>query len=234
MLDGEPALPPWKRLLDLTCCVLTLPFIGLAGLLVAAWVSLSSPGPWLYTQERVGLKGRRFRLYKFRTMRVDADAAPHRDHFAALLRGNRPMTKLDSDRDPRLIRGGWLLRASGLDELPQILNVLRGEMSLVGPRPCIPYEYDHYSPWHRRRLDALPGLTGLWQVSGKNRTTFDEMVRLDVAYSQTKSFRLDLYIIAKTVPALWTQITQTRDVRGARNSLPLGSGRKTSAPTFPV
>jgi lipopolysaccharide/colanic/teichoic acid biosynthesis glycosyltransferase len=124
------------------------------------------------------------------------------------------MTKLDS-RDSRLIPGGWLIRALGLDELPQILNVLKGDMSIVGPRPCLPYEFDNYSPRHRERFNAVPGLTGLWQVSGKNRTTFEEMIRLDIAYSNETSLWLDLRIILMTVPALFLQVGDTRKDRQA-------------------
>ena len=123
------------------------------------------------------------------------------------------MTKMDMNGDARLIPLGWLLRATGLDELPQIVNVLYGEMSLVGPRPCVPYEYAKYLPWQRARCNALPGLTGLWQVSGKNRTTFDEMIRLDIRYSENLSWQQDLKIIAKTVPALLFQLRHSRRVR---------------------
>jgi lipopolysaccharide/colanic/teichoic acid biosynthesis glycosyltransferase len=118
------------------------------------------------------------------------------------------MTKMDNFGDPRLIPLGFLLRASGLDELPQLINVLRGEMSLVGPRPCLPYEFDVYLPWQKQRLDTLPGLTGLWQVSGKNKTTFSEMVRLDISYARNSSFWLDVRIIAGTVSALVTQVRE--------------------------
>ena len=117
--------------------------------------------------------------------------------------------------DSRLIPGGWLIRASGLDELPQIINVLRGEMSLIGPRPCVPYEYEKYLPWQRERFNAVPGLSGLWQVSGKNRTTFEEMIRLDILYSRTVSFWLDLKIVFLTIPALLVQISDT--VRGKKS-----------------
>jgi lipopolysaccharide/colanic/teichoic acid biosynthesis glycosyltransferase len=112
------------------------------------------------------------------------------------------------------------LRVTGLDELPQLLNVLRGEMSLVGPRPCIRYECEAYEPWHWRRFDTVPGLTGLWQVSGKNRTTFDQMVRLDIEYSQRLSLWLDLQILFKTVPALWGQYC---DLRLAKSQVPVRS-----------
>lgn len=203
-------LPAWKRAVDLTCCAIALPvlFVAAAGL----WVLLlcTSPGPLLFRQERIGLGGRRFVLYKFRTMHLGCDAGTHQAHVSELLRSNVPMRKLDGAGDKRLVPGAWLIRATGLDELPQVINVLLGDMSIVGPRPCIPYEYAEYSAWHRRRLDAAPGLTGLWQVSGKNRTTFDEMVRLDITYAETKSLWLDLSVIARTIPALLTQVREVR------------------------
>jgi lipopolysaccharide/colanic/teichoic acid biosynthesis glycosyltransferase len=121
--------------------------------------------------------------------------------------------KLDAHRDPRLVPLGAVLRATGLDELPQLLNVLRGEMSIVGPRPCIPYEYELYEAWQRERFNAVPGLTGLWQVSGKNRTTFNEMIRFDIEYSEGMSLWLDLKIVLKTLPALWVQCQDTRAKR---------------------
>jgi lipopolysaccharide/colanic/teichoic acid biosynthesis glycosyltransferase len=127
------------------------------------------------------------------------------------------MVKMDSRGDSRLIPGGWILRASGLDELPQVINVLRGEMSMVGPRPCLPYEYDRYLPWQRDRFAAVPGLTGLWQVSGKNRTTFEEMIRLDIEYARRQSWWLDLKIMLLTVPALLQQIGDTR--RGRKSAV---------------
>ena len=175
--------------------------------------TVASPGPILFRQERVGYKGRRFKLYKFRTMHGTAPTTSHQDHFSQLMRSNVPMQKLDARGDSRIIPGGALLRASGLDELPQIINVLRGDMSIVGPRPCIPYEYEKYSAWQRERTNTQPGLTGLWQVSGKNRTTFDEMIRLDIAYTQKRSFWLDAKIIAMTIPALCTQVIDTRKAR---------------------
>lgn len=140
-------------------------------------------------------------------MRVAAETASHEGHLKHLMRSNSAMTKLDSVGDPRLISGGRLLRACGLDELPQILNVLRGEMSLVGPRPCVPYEYEIYSSYERLRFATLPGLTGLWQVSGKNRTTFSEMIDLDIQYAENKSLGMDVKIILKTLPALMGQIS---------------------------
>jgi len=218
------AIPSWKRALDISLCLLALPVLGVVALFVAALTSLTSPGPIFFRQERVGFRGRRFKLYKFRTMHVSAETASHQNHFAELVRSNTPMQKLDARGDSRLIFGGWLLRASGLDELPQIINVLRGDMSLVGPRPCIPYEYEQYSKAQRERFNAAPGLTGLWQVSGKNRTTFEEMVQFDIEYSRTQSLALDLKIMTLTLPALLTQIS---DVRKAKRK-----ARTSSAPVF--
>ena len=119
---------------------------------------------------------------------------------------NAPMTKMDNRGDSRIIPFGKILRSSGLDELPQLINVLQGEMSLVGPRPCLPYEAQQYQDWQRERFNGVPGLTGLWQVSGKNRTTFTRMIELDVEYTRRKSLWLDLWIIAMTIPALLIQM----------------------------
>ena len=214
------AIPTWKRALDIGCCIAALPLLAVTSLIAAMITMATSPGPILFRQERVGYQGRRFSLLKFRTMHSSASIATHQAHFEQLMKENVPMQKLDSRRDSRLIPGGWLLRASGLDELPQILNVLRGDMSIVGPRPCIPYEYERYSARQRNRLESLPGLTGLWQVSGKNRTTFDEMIELDIRYSEKLSLHSDLRIIFKTVPTLCSQIIETRRARGRAANAP--------------
>jgi lipopolysaccharide/colanic/teichoic acid biosynthesis glycosyltransferase len=206
-------LPVWKRCIDLVCCLLALPFLALLSLVMAIVTRLVAPGPVFFRQERVGHRGGRFRIYKFRTMYVDADSQGHENYGRELIRTNAPMIKLDTRGDARLIPGSWLLRASGLDELPQIINVLRGEMTVVGPRPCLPAEYAEYQPRQRRRCEAVPGLTGLWQVSGKNRTTFEEMICLDIHYSETISCWLDLKIILATVPALVVQICEIRNGR---------------------
>ena len=198
-------LPVWKRALDLTLILVMSPGLLILGAGTALLVMCGSRGPVMFRQRRVGYKGRQFTCYKFRTMHVDADTGLHREHAGRLIKSEAPMTKLDARSDPRLIPLGAALRATGLDELPQLINVVRGEMSIVGPRPCIPYEYELYEPWHRRRFDAVPGLTGLWQVSGKNRTTFDQMIRLDIEYSERSSLWLDLKIILKTLPALLIQ-----------------------------
>src|SRR5688572_1919543 len=202
-------IPTWKRGIDVAFCLLALPMVGIAAMIIAV-IRLASPGPILFRQERVGLGGRRFKLYKFRTMHVSAEVASHQTHFAELVRSNTPMQKMDARGDSRLIPGGRWLRAAGIDELPQIINVLRGEMSLVGPRPCIPYEYEQYSAEQRGRCACVPGLTGLWQVSGKNRTTFEQMVQLDIAYARQLSPWLDLKIIIMTVPAVGRQIAEVR------------------------
>jgi exopolysaccharide production protein ExoY len=208
-------IPWWKRSIDLTCCLIALPFLCVIAAFMAFYLRLVSPGPVFFKQERVGYKGSRFMCFKFRTMQTGADTKNHKAYCDSLI-GSRapiPMVKLDSKGDSRVIPGAWILRATGVDELPQIINIFRREMSVVGPRPCIQYEYDKYEPAQRKRFDAVPGLTGLWQVSGKNRTTFDEMIDLDVRYSLTSSFALDLKIIVLTVPALITQVVDTRIAR---------------------
>ncbi|MBL9186654.1 MAG: sugar transferase [Opitutaceae bacterium] len=208
-------LPAWKRAIDIICCLAVLPFFALGALVVGVMSMLFSPGPIFFRQERIGYRGRRFMIFKFRTMHLSSDVKTHSAHFKELIRSGVPMQKLDGRGDRRLVPGGWLLRASGLDELPQIINVLRGEMSLVGPRPCIPYEFELYTAEQRRRFESVPGLTGLWQVSGKNRTTFNEMVRLDIEYGERRSLGLDLWIMLMTVPALVTQIIDTRRAKRA-------------------
>jgi lipopolysaccharide/colanic/teichoic acid biosynthesis glycosyltransferase len=207
--NSERRLPIWKRILDVTLILFLSPGWLLLGAIVAVLVKVSSPGPVFFGQRRVGYKGKEFICFKFRTMSVQAVDSPHRRHVQELIRSQNPMVKLDA-QDPRVAPLGRLLRVSGLDELPQLLNVLKGEMSLVGPRPCVPYECEEYQPWHWRRFEAVPGLTGLWQVSGKNRTTFDEMVTLDIDYSHRLSLWLDLQILMKTVPALWDQYSDLR------------------------
>lgn len=214
---GPTGLPLWKRGLDFALILLLSPAVLLIGGVVAVVIKLGSRGPVIFRQPRVGQGGREFMCYKFRTMQAGAETETHQRHTRQLIQSQAPMTKLDAGRDPRLVPFGTVLRATGLDELPQLLNVLRGEMSLVGPRPCLRYEYEVYSAAQRRRLDAVPGLTGLWQVNGKNRTTFEEMVRLDVEYSRSKSLWLDAAIILKTLPAL---ARQCWDIRAAQRREP--------------
>jgi lipopolysaccharide/colanic/teichoic acid biosynthesis glycosyltransferase len=177
---------------------------------VALWIKLVSPGPIFFRQERIGYRGRRFLIIKFRTMRVKVETLSHERHLEQLIQANRPMTKLDASGDTRIIRGGRVLRAMGLDELPQLFNVLRGDMSLVGPRPCTPYEFQCYKTWQRERVDAPPGLTGYWQVNGKNKTTFTEMIDMDIFYARNMSPWLDFAIMLKTPPAVVAQVLETR------------------------
>ncbi|HYJ47271.1 MAG TPA: sugar transferase, partial [Pyrinomonadaceae bacterium] len=198
-----------KRASDIIIASIALAILSPFWLIIALVIKLDSRGPVFYKQERVGMDGRIFLFYKFRTMRTDADDATHREYQqkyiagraeATLVEGERPAYKLVSDA--RITRAGRLLRRLSLDELPQLLNVLRGDMSIVGPRPPIPYEVEAYQLWHRKRLDMKPGLTGLWQVSGRNRLPFDEMVRLDLFYIENWSLLLDLKIILRTLPVM--------------------------------
>jgi lipopolysaccharide/colanic/teichoic acid biosynthesis glycosyltransferase len=195
-------IPTWKRVLDVTCVLMALPVLIPAGILIAVFIKIMSPGPAFFRQQRVGYFGRRFMCLKFRTMKVNADTSVHQAHLKELMTGNGPTRKLECSGDARLIRGGVLLRSLGVDELPQLINVLRGEMSLVGPRPCTPYEFELFSARHKRRCEAPPGLTGLWQVSGKNKTTFEEMMNLDLRYVERSSPWLDVKIILLTIPAI--------------------------------
>lgn len=194
-----------KRTFDLIFAALAITLLFPVWLLIALLIKLDSKGPVFYTQERVGMDGRLFLLYKFRTMKAGADPDLHREYQRAFIAGRaeanlgndtKPTYKLLSD--PRITRVGRVLRRISLDEVPQLLNVMSGDMSLVGPRPPIPYEVEAYELWHRKRLDMKPGLTGLWQVSGRNRLPFEEMVRLDLFYIENWSLLLDLKIILRT------------------------------------
>ena len=202
-------VPTWKRLLDITCVLLALPALVPLAVFIGISIKLYSSGPIMFSQARVGYRGTRFKCLKFRSMKINAHSSMHEKHLSQLINSDLPMTKMDSRGDPRIIPFGTMLRATGLDELPQIINVVRGEMSLVGPRPCLPYEHEKYLPRHKQRYDTLPGLTGLWQVSGKNKTTFEEMIEMDIWYATNKSFWLDLTIMLKTIPAIFGQIHET-------------------------
>ena len=203
-------VPGWKPALDIACILLGLPIWLPLMILLMLVTRFASPGPIFYRQKRVGLGGRHFLIWKFRTMKVSAETQTHERHLEELIRVDCPMTKLDAYGDPRLAPFGRFLRASGLDELPQIFNVLCGEMSLVGPRPCLPNEFAHYQPWQRERVNGLPGLTGYWQVNGKNKTTFNEMIAMDLFYLKNLSFLLDLKIIFKTCAVIAGQLFESR------------------------
>jgi exopolysaccharide biosynthesis polyprenyl glycosylphosphotransferase len=187
-----------KRALDVGLVLLTAPLTVPLSLGIAAIIRLGSPGPALFKQQRVGKNGKLFTCYKFRTMVRDAEA--RQAELAALNEVDGPIFKIR--RDPRVTLAGRWLRRSSLDELPQLWNVLCGEMSLVGPRPGLPGEVECYAPWHRRRLEVTPGLTGLWQVLGRSNTTFDEMVHLDIYYAENWSISMDMRILLKTIPAV--------------------------------
>jgi len=194
----------WKRGMDLAISLMLIVPTAPLMALIALFIKAVSPGPILLCQERVGHRGRIFRLYKFRTMHLGVDNSEHRKYMTCLIEGDMPMIKIDSGADPRLIPGARLLRKTCLDELPQLINVIKGEMSLIGPRPCLPYEAAAFLRWHHRRFDIMPGITGLWQVNGKNKTTFRQMILYDIEYGKKASFWLDLTILLKTVPALLT------------------------------
>ena len=213
-------VPRWKRILDIAFIVVTLPLLAPVAVLIALVIKVVSKGPVLFRQERIGFLGQPFICLKFRTMQVDAAPAVHQGYLESLIQSDEPMTKMDMMGDPRLIPLGSLLRSSGLDEIPQFVNVLRGEMSVVGPRPCTPYEYAKYTMPQKQRFNSLPGLTGLWQVSGKNKTTFEEMVNMDINYVKGKSLLWDFVIIARTGPAMFLQLVETmvRRKRGSKQS----------------
>ena len=209
MEPGTP-VPKWKRPLDITIVLATAPAWLPIYLIIGLWVKIVSTGPRLFRQERVGYGGRQFTIYKFRSMKVNAETRTHEAYVAKLMQTESPMQKMDDFGDPRIITGGRFLRATGLDELPQIFNVLRGDMSLVGPRPCTPKEFKYYRDSEKERFDALPGLTGYWQVNGKNRTTFAEMVSMDIKYVHEQSLGMDLGIMACTFPTLLSQFFELR------------------------
>jgi lipopolysaccharide/colanic/teichoic acid biosynthesis glycosyltransferase len=192
----------WKRPLDVAISaplvIALLPLIGLLGLLVR----LESRGPVFYRQERVGLGGRRFRILKLRTMHVNNDENAHRQAALRWFAGHTNGNGYKSLDDPRITRVGRVLRRLSLDELPQLLNVLWGDMSLVGPRPAIPYELEFYEPSYFQRQDVPPGITGLWQVSGRDRVSAARMMEIDLRYVRDVSLWLDLKILAKTGPAV--------------------------------
>jgi lipopolysaccharide/colanic/teichoic acid biosynthesis glycosyltransferase len=216
-----------RRLVDAGCRALDI--LGSAVLLIllapllaliAIAVRLDSSGPAVFRQRRIGRGCKPFTVNKFRSMHVDASHERHREFVLKLIKGEEPEQDLPAGHhagadgsaesspyykmiaDPRVTRMGRLLRRSSLDELPQLWNVLRGDMSLVGPRPPIPYEVDHYPPEWFERFAVKPGITGLWQVSGRSTVTLEEMVRLDVEYARRRTLRLNLLILARTVPAV--------------------------------
>lgn len=211
-----------KRMMDVTAAVISLVFLMPLLVIIGILIKLDSPGPILFVQERVGGKrvkvngrtewvAQTFPFFKFRTMRTDADSKLHEEYMKAYIAGDegkiaqqngKSSTSYKLTGDPRVTRIGKFLRSTSLDELPQLWNVIRGDMSLVGPRPPIPYEVEMYKKEHFRRFEALAGITGLWQVSGRCETTFEEMIELDVKYIETASIFQDIKILLMTVPAI--------------------------------
>jgi lipopolysaccharide/colanic/teichoic acid biosynthesis glycosyltransferase len=198
-----------KRGLDIIGSLMLLAAVFPLLVLIAVLVKLTSRGPILFRQMRIGQAMKPFTIVKFRTMRVGADHKLHHDFTSSFITASGQVDEAGQNgffkltRDPRITPVGRILRKTSVDELPQLWNVLRGDMSLVGPRPPIAYELKQYKPWHRRRvLEAKPGITGLWQVSGRSRTTFDDMVRLDLRYARTCSLWTDIKILVATPTAV--------------------------------
>ncbi len=199
-----------KRASDLLISLFALTITAPVLLVISILIKLDSRGAILFRQERVGMDGRKFLCYKFRTMKADADEEIHREAYRQNIEGGAQANAGNDEKpvfgkvkdDPRITKIGRFFRRTSLDELPQFLNVLRGDMSVVGARPPIPYEVEEYDLRHRRRLDMKPGITGLWQVSGRNRLTFEEMVKIDLYYIENWSLWLDLKIILLTLPAV--------------------------------
>jgi lipopolysaccharide/colanic/teichoic acid biosynthesis glycosyltransferase len=203
-----------KRIMDITVALVALLFALPLMAIIAAAIKLDSPGPVIFRQKRVkGIKrnGRpvTFDFLKFRSMVHNADTAVHKEFMAAFIAGKgsydtdgRPVYKIRADK--RVTRVGAFLRKTSLDELPQLLCVLRGDMSVVGPRPAIPYEVAQYQTWHKRRLAVKPGMTGLWQVKGRSSVAFDDMVKWDIEYAADCSLGLDVSILLHTIPAVFS------------------------------
>jgi exopolysaccharide biosynthesis polyprenyl glycosylphosphotransferase len=209
--EGKTMARVIKRAMDLVGSCLGLIALSPMFLGIAVAIKLSSPGPVLFRQRRIGQHGVPFTFVKFRSMYTANDSAIHKEYVKRLIAGNvhggvseaGDTVVYKITEDPRVTRVGRFLRRTSLDELPQLLNVLRGEMSLVGPRPPIPYEVDSYDIWHRRRvLEVKPGITGLWQVNGRSALPFDDMVRLDLKYAEVWSVWLDIKILLQTPHAV--------------------------------
>ena len=197
-----------KRFVDILFTLLALPFLNIITLIVVVMIRIDSPGPIFFRQKRVGLNGDEFYLLKFRSMYANSDDSIHREAIAKYMNGQKISETRSADLsykkvdDPRITRVGRFLRKTSIDELPQFFNVLRGEMTLVGPRPPLPYEVEFYSQHDRLRLYGKPGLTGYWQVYGRSRVPFASMVEMDIDYLQKQSLKEDLKLIALTVPVM--------------------------------
>ena len=191
-----------KRLLDVVAAAMLLVLLLPVFAVIAIAIRLDSPGSAFYRAERIGRFGKPFTVLKFRSMRAGCSAAPHVQFVRSLLRDGKSCDLYKVEADSRVTRVGAFLRRTSIDEFPQLWNVLRGEMSLVGPRPDVPYALDEYDDWIHRRLDVKPGMTGLWQVSGRSRLGLMDMYKLDVRYAEQASLLFDLRILLKTIPVV--------------------------------
>ena len=200
----------WKRPFDLVIGGILLVVLSPLMVCLALLVRVGSQGPALFRQDRIGRHGKHFQMWKFRSMHVNSDPAPHHQLAAAWFAADDSARGYKSQRDPRVTRVGRFLRRTSLDELPQLINVLRGDMSLVGPRPAIPYELAYYAPAYFERQKLPPGITGLWQVHRRDRLSAAEMMSLDLKYVRDCSLWLDIRILALTVPALLEDVIRTR------------------------
>jgi len=210
--EDKKVLSATKRMMDIVGSALAIAILSPVFMIIAAIIKLTSAGPVFFRQNRVGQHGASFVFLKFRSMHVNNDPSAHKKYVEQLISGKADRKPASGNgngvfkmtNDPRITKIGAFLRRSSLDELPQFINVLKGEMSLVGPRPPIAYEVEAYDLWHRRRvLEAKPGITGLWQVDGRSRVTFDEMVRLDLHYAKTWSPWMDIKIMFRTPGAMF-------------------------------
>ena len=195
----------YKRVFDFIFAAAALLILAIPLLIIAALIKFTSKGPVFFRTKRIGKDGKPFEFYKFRTMYVNSDDTIHREFVSEFIRqdGEGKNDKIKKiTNDPRVTKIGNFLRKTSIDELPQLFNVLRGEMSVVGPRPCLPYEWEQYDEWHRRRFSVIPGCTGLWQVSGRSAVDFNDMVILDLFYIDNMSPLLDLKIIFRTIPVM--------------------------------
>jgi lipopolysaccharide/colanic/teichoic acid biosynthesis glycosyltransferase len=209
-----------KRLMDLVLTLVGLILVLPLMLLIAVLIKVDSRGPIFFVQERAGARRRRvngqitweippFKMIKFRSMYQNAGQSLHEEYIKAYVEGRESPEPADGivsihklQHDPRVTRVGRFIRKTSLDELPQLFNVLRGEMSLVGPRPVPTYEFESYQPWHRERMNALPGISGLWQVTARCQVPFNEQIQLDIDYVRHQSLLLDISILLRTIPAV--------------------------------
>ncbi|HRV94001.1 MAG TPA: sugar transferase [Anaerolineae bacterium] len=211
----KPYYQTAKRILDVTICLILTPLAVPLAFIIAILIRLDSPGPALFVQERIGKDGALFRLYKFRTMHHNINRENHRNFMKNFINGrvhatlNGPEKVFKPAHDNQVTRVGRILRKTSLDELPQILNVFQGEMSLVGPRPNVLWEVEEYQGWHNERLEVLPGITGLAQVRGRSGILFDEIVQYDIEYLERRSMKFDLHI-------LWWTVTSVLFGKGAK------------------